>query len=107
MYAMDSGLPPALAAVWGLRERPRRGPKPGLTLDAIVDAAVALADADGLGAVSMSRVAEKLGFTTMSLYRHVSSKDELLMLMMEAAIGAPTPSADPAPNWRAAMETFA
>jgi AcrR family transcriptional regulator len=105
-----AGLPQSLALVWGLRERPRRGPKPGLSLERIVDAAVELADAEGLAAVSMSRLAEKLGFTTMSIYRYVSGKDELLMLMVDAAAVAPTP--DPRgetglqPDWRTAMEQF-
>jgi AcrR family transcriptional regulator len=67
--------------LWGRREKGQRGPKPGLSVDAIVDAAIAVADAEGLGAVSMARVAKELGFTTMSLYRYVTSKDELLQLM--------------------------
>jgi AcrR family transcriptional regulator len=103
----DKGLPPSLALVWGLRERPRRGPKPGLTLDQIVAAAMELADAEGLAAVSMSRVAEKLGFTTMSLYRYVSGKDELLMLMVEAAAAAPIPEPGPVTDWRTGMQQFA
>jgi AcrR family transcriptional regulator len=82
-------LPPGLDLLWGRRERGKRGPKPGLSVDAIVEAAIGLADAEGLGAVSMARVAAELGFTTMSLYRYVSSKDELLQLMWNAsAIGA-------------------
>ena len=71
--------------MWGRRERGRRGPKPGLSIDAIVEAAVRLADAEGLEAVSMARVAKELGFTTMSLYRYVTSKDELLQLMWNAS----------------------
>jgi AcrR family transcriptional regulator len=51
----------------------------------IVDTAIRLADADGLEAVSMARVAAELGFTTMSLYRHVTSKEELLKLMWNAS----------------------
>jgi AcrR family transcriptional regulator len=75
--------------LWGRRERGRRGPRPGLSADAIVDAAVRIADAEGLEAISMARVAAKLGFTTMSLYRYVASKDELLQLMFNAsALGA-------------------
>ena len=103
----DKGLPPSLALVWGLRERPRRGPKPGLTLDQIVAAAMEIADAEGLAAVSMSRVAEKLGFTTMSLYRYVTGKDELLMLMLEAATAAPIPEPGPDADWRTGMQRFA
>jgi AcrR family transcriptional regulator len=78
-------LPPGLDLLWGRRERGRRGPKPGLSVDAIVAAAVRVADSEGLEAVSMARVAKELGFTTMSLYRHVASKDELLQLMWNAS----------------------
>src|SRR3954462_8643105 len=55
--------------LWGLRERPTRGPKPALSIERIADAAVAVADAEGLAAVSMQRVASELDFTKMSLYR--------------------------------------
>jgi AcrR family transcriptional regulator len=78
-------LPPGFDLLWGRRRGGTRGPKPGLSIDAIVDVAVAVADAEGLDAVSMARVAHELGFTTMSLYRHVSSKDELLQLMWNAS----------------------
>jgi len=82
-------LPPGLDLLWGRRERGRRGPRPGLSADTIVEAAVRLADREGLEAVSMARVAAELKFTTMSLYRYVTSKDELLQLMFNAsALGA-------------------
>ena len=82
-------LPPGLDLLWGRRGRGKRGPRPGLSADAIAAAAIRLADAEGLEAVSMARVAHELGFTTMSLYRHVASKDELLQLMWNAsALGA-------------------
>ena len=82
-------LPPGLDLLWGRRERGKRGPRPGLSADAIVEAAVRLADREGLEAVSMARVAAELKFTTMSLYRYVASKDELLQLMFNAsALGA-------------------
>jgi AcrR family transcriptional regulator len=82
-------LPPGLDLLWGRRAAGKRGPRPGLSADAIVEAAIALADAEGLETVSMARVAAELGFTTMSLYRHVTSKDELLQLMWNAsALGA-------------------
>jgi AcrR family transcriptional regulator len=82
-------LPPGLDLLWGRRERGKRGPRPGLSADAIVEAAIRLADAEGLEAVSMARVAAELGFTTMSLYRHVANKEELLQLMWNgSALGA-------------------
>jgi AcrR family transcriptional regulator len=82
-------LPPGLDLLWGRRERGKRGPRPGLSADAIVEAAVRLADAEGLEAVSMARLAAELGFTTMSLYRYVTSKDELLQLMWNASTAGP------------------
>src|SRR5262245_61220857 len=90
--------------LWG--ERPGREPKPGLTVDRIVEAAIELADADGLDAVSMSRVAERLGFTAMSLYRHVASKDDLLVLMQDAALGPPPPLDPSVAGWRARLERW-
>lgn len=105
-------LPPPLAALWRTAEPPRRGPRPGLTLDQITDAAVALADAEGLRAVSMARVAEALGVSTMALYRYVTSKDELLVLMYDAGLAdlrPPEPEgrllgpAPAAPAWRARL----
>jgi AcrR family transcriptional regulator len=95
-------LPASLAAAWGRRERPSRGPRPGLSLDRIVDAGVRVAQAEGLAAVSMARVAQELGASTMSLYRYVASKDELLTLMVDAAVGPPPP-ADPDEDWRAGL----
>ena len=74
-------LPAGLDLLWGRRGPGRRGPRPGLSADVIVEAAIKLADAEGLEGVSMARVAAELGFTTMSLYRYVASKDELLQLM--------------------------
>ncbi|MGW6279579.1 TetR/AcrR family transcriptional regulator [Kribbella sp. NPDC055071] len=86
-------LPADVALMWRLQEAPRRrGPKPSLTLDDIVRAAIAIADEENdLAAVSMARVAERLGNSTMALYRHVKSKDELLVLMSDAAIQRPQP----------------
>ena len=63
---MNDKLPASLQRLWGLGERAEREPRLGLSLERIVRAAVELADAGGLDAVSMSRVAERLGFTTSS-----------------------------------------
>src|SRR5215831_13321951 len=89
--AVETGLhgevPADVAAAWGVRERPHKGPKPALSLARIVDAAMRVADAEGLDAVSMGRVATELGAAPMSLYRHVSAKEELLRLMVDATWG--------------------
>lgn len=79
----------SLDLLWGDRPGPRRGPKPALTHDRIARAGIAIADAEGLGAVSMQRVAADLGFTKMSLYRYVPGKSELVALMADLAMGAP------------------
>lgn len=104
----------SLELLWGTGDRPSRGPKPGLTLDRIVTAAVAVADAEGLAAVSMRRLSTELGTGTMSLYRYVPGKAELLDLMLDRVLGEPLPcgaeSADaPAPpaDWRASIDTMA
>jgi AcrR family transcriptional regulator len=73
----------SLQLLWQGRETATRGPKPGLTLEAIVTAAVGLADREGLAALSMRRVAAELGVGTMSLYRYVPGKGELLDLMLD------------------------
>ncbi|MGW6602684.1 TetR/AcrR family transcriptional regulator [Streptomyces sp. NPDC055036] len=102
-----TGLPASIEAAWGLRERPAKGPKPGIGLTRIVDAAVGVARAEGLGAVSMGRVAKELGVSTMSLYRYVAAKDELYVLMHEAAIGAPPAPPEPGTGWREALARWA
>ena len=87
--------------LWGERAQPTRGPKPGLSLESITDAAIAVADAEGLPAVSMQRVAAELGKTKMSLYRYLPGKAELVALMIERAIGEPPVLR--ADAWRAAL----
>jgi AcrR family transcriptional regulator len=100
-------LPPGLDLLWGRRERGKRGPRPGLSADAIVDAAVQIADAEGLDAVSMARVAAKLGFTTMSLYRYVASKDELLQLMWNASATGAEKLVIEGDGWRSRLRAWA
>ena len=100
-------LPAGLDLLWGRREAGKRGPRPGLSADAIVDAAIRLADAEGLEGVLMARVAAELRFTTMSLYRYVDSKEELLQLMWNAsARGAETLVLE-GDGWRARLRMWA
>ncbi len=97
----ESSLP---GRVWG-RERPtprRQAP----TVGRIVEASIALADAEGLDALSMRRVAADLGSGTTSLYRYVAGRDELLELMVDAIAG----ETEPAPltgDWRADLAAMA
>jgi AcrR family transcriptional regulator len=99
-------LTPGIAAAWGVRPLPAKGPKPGLSLDTIVGTASRIADAEGLDAVSMNRVAKQLGTGAMSLYRYVASKEELLALMIDAAVGE-VPRAPAAGGWRERLEAWA
>jgi AcrR family transcriptional regulator len=96
-----------MALLWGTKPAPARGRKPGMTVDQIVAAAIAIADADGLDALSMRRVADALGVGTMSLYRYLPGKAELYELMLDTVIGEDgPPRRDPA-GWRASLESFA
>ncbi|GLZ78640.1 TetR family transcriptional regulator [Actinorhabdospora filicis] len=94
-----------LELLWGATERPSRGPKQGLTSDAVVRAAIELADADGLAALSMRKVAERLGVGAMTLYTYVPAKDELVALMVDAALGErPVPVGE---GWRELLASVA
>ncbi|MGW5667732.1 TetR/AcrR family transcriptional regulator C-terminal domain-containing protein [Micromonospora sp. NPDC003776] len=87
--------------------RPRTGGEPELSRDRLVRRAVALADAGGLGAVSMRQLAADLGTATMSLYRHVRGRDDLILAMADAVLGdAPLPTVPPA-GWRARLDLMA
>jgi AcrR family transcriptional regulator len=74
----------SLALLWGSHSKPGRS---GLTVQAIVAAAIDLADEAGLNALSMRQVAERLGVGTMSLYTHIPGKAELSELMIDTAYG--------------------
>lgn len=98
-------LPHGVAIAWGLAELPQRGPKRELSTERIVEAAIELADADGIEAVSMSRVATAVGFTPMSLYRYVTGKDDLLLLMVDAASDIAVPPIEG--SWREQLRSWA
>lgn len=82
----ENGVSRTLALAWGLAAAPQRGPKRELSLERIVDAAIEIADAEGLGAVTMQRVAQTFEFSTMALYRYVATKDDLHQLMLDTAM---------------------
>lgn len=119
MVAQHSGGGPAsrsLALLWrhhrppaGEPDRPALGRRPRLSLDKVVDAGITLADAGGLAAASMTRVARSLGVGTMTLYTYVPSKEELLDLMVDQVLGErslPGPG-EPRPTaWRAQVGLY-
>jgi len=102
-----NGLPRSIEIAWGLRETPTKGPRRGLSLEKIVESAIAIAETDGLAAVSMARVADALDVGTMSLYRYVAAKDELLILMTDAALGELPEQTEDNDGWRAGLERLA
>ncbi|MFC7649973.1 TetR/AcrR family transcriptional regulator [Streptosporangium lutulentum] len=103
----EGELPRTLEVLWGRSRQRARGPAQALSLERIVATAIDLADAEGMSALSMARLAERLGCATMSLYRHVANKDELQVFMLDAAPGPP-PEFDTAPaDWRAALSEWA
>jgi len=83
---------------------PAPAPEQELTLDRIVRTAIAIADTEGLPALSMRGVAARLGVATMSPYRYVPSKDDLVLLMADAAFGEETYPADAPEGWRPRVE---
>ncbi|PRZ32745.1 TetR family transcriptional regulator [Antricoccus suffuscus] len=99
-------LPRGIKSMWGLDEGGRRGPKPGLTAHSIATTAIKIADTEGLGAVSMGRVAKELGFTAMSLYRYVDSKQDLAEMMVDASYGDP-PQIRTTQDWRKQIAEWA
>ncbi|WP_235949368.1 TetR/AcrR family transcriptional regulator [Nocardia terrae] len=98
-------LPKAVRLLWDLDSAGSRGPKRGMSLDQILDTAVAIADAEGYAALSMARLAKALGFTTMSLYRYVDSKDTLVELLHDRIFY--TEPDLPADDWRGGLEAWA
>ena len=98
----------SMALLWrtpGPRTGP--GPKPGLSVDDIVAAAIAVADTGGLAGLSMRAVAERLGVTAMALYTYVPGKDELLDLMYDGAHAELPARYDLGQGWRAAVTSWA
>ncbi|OXR40403.1 hypothetical protein B7C42_07569 [Nocardia cerradoensis] len=101
--ADDTELPPGLALAWGLPVTSNTlGRRPSRSVEQVVEAALELADADGFTAISMPKIAQRIGLTTNAIYRYVSSRDELLVLVAEAAWGPAPDAVFDAQDWRAA-----
>lgn len=96
----------SLELLWRRRPAPTRGPKPALTVDGIVAVALTIADAEGLAAMSMRRVAEELSVGAMTLYRYFPGKGELLDVMLDTVYGELPRRVVPG-DWRSALDEVA
>jgi AcrR family transcriptional regulator len=101
------GTPGYVDLAWHGDDGRRPGPRRSLQIRAIAAAGVELADQGGLGRVSMRTVGARLGMTSMGLYRYVQSKDELLALMIDEALGPPDFPAYGQESWRDRLSAWA
>jgi AcrR family transcriptional regulator len=93
--------------IWMRPERPARGPRPAYSRAQITEAAVRIADAEGLDAASMRRIAAEIGTGAMSLYRYVPGRDDLVELMIDHVLGELDLPAAPSGDWRADLTLLA
>lgn len=106
-YSASGDPKRSMELLWGTPERVRRGPKPRLSVQRIVQAAIGIADREGLAALSMRRVADEVGVTAMSLYTYLPSKAELVDVMIDTVMSE-LPRVDvPDGGWRAKLEQVA
>jgi AcrR family transcriptional regulator len=105
----QGGKDPArsLALLWRIEKKASRGPKPALSVEQIAQVAIEVADAEGLEALSMQRIAERLEHSTMSLYRYVPGKAELIEVMLDVVAGSPPELDAVAEGWRPRIERWA
>ncbi|QDP96048.1 TetR/AcrR family transcriptional regulator [Microlunatus elymi] len=92
------------AVLWSEPTLGSRGPKPRVDRALIVATAIRIADAEGIEAASMQRIAGEVGVTKMALYRHVPARAELVALMIEAAMG---PAPDTSGSWQQGLRAWA
>lgn len=102
----EAPMPRGLAALWASEPVPTRGPKRAFSIEDVAAAAIAVGDAEGAAALSMARIAAQLGVTTMSLYRYVDSKEDLLAVVADVLVGAP-PDLEALSGWHARLGAWA
>ncbi|MEV0130707.1 TetR/AcrR family transcriptional regulator [Dactylosporangium sp. NPDC050688] len=93
--------------IWMRPERPAYGPKPAYSRAQITEAAIRIADAEGLEAATMRRIAAEIGAGAMSLYRYVPSRDNLVELMTDRVMGEIDVTGMPSGDWRADLTRYA
>nr|BBH87809.1 TetR family transcriptional regulator [Thermosporothrix sp. COM3] len=103
-HAEEAASERAAVPVWARPERPRRE-RPALSREQIVSTALALADAEGINAISIRRIATALGVSAMALYWYIERKEDVLDLMIDAVYGEVL--LKPADDWRSSLEAFA
>ncbi|TDE27608.1 TetR/AcrR family transcriptional regulator [Actinomadura sp. 6K520] len=94
-------------SIWMRPERPARGPRPAYSRPQITEAAVRVADAEGLEAATMRRIAAEIGAGAMSLYRYVPGRDDLVELMADHVMGEIDLAGVPSGDWRADLTRYA
>lgn len=98
----QGALPRGVLQAWGQEQtQTRPGPKAMLSIPGIAASAIALADAEGAQALSLGRIAERLGVTANALYRYVDSREDLDVIVHDQALGAPA-GIEPGEDWEAA-----
>lgn len=116
IFAGQGDATRSMALLWGVPEATRSqtddsrrapGPRRALSLDMILEAAIAVADADPMNGASLRAVADRLGCTSMALYTYVPGKGELLDLMYDRAHAELSTSYDLSQGWRAAVTSWA
>ncbi|MWA06683.1 TetR family transcriptional regulator [Actinomadura sp. LD22] len=103
----DAGSADQAVSIFAVPERQGRGPRPAYSRAQITEAAVRIADTDGLEAASMRRIAADLGTGAMSLYRYVPSRDDLIELMYDHVVGTLRVPDRPTGDWRADLALVA
>lgn len=104
---MPERQPPRRPVIWARLGEVPKGPRPAYSHQQIAEAAVDVADAEGLERLSMRKVAARLGMGAMSLYRYVASKEELIDLMVDRVRGESMPPDEPAGGWREELRASA
>ena len=99
----STGVNPA----WRTKPSPGRGPKPSVSVSEIARVAIQVADAEGLEAVTMQRIAKEVGLTTMALYRYVSRKSDLVDLMIDSVSGSTLEFGKPSSPWSDRLKQWA
>lgn len=104
--AKSGDIERSLDLLWSAGGRTGRGPQPKLSVAKIVDAAIGIADVEGLEALSMQRLAGEFGYSTMSLYRYVPGKVQLVDIMADVACGPAPDMSEVDGGWRVKVELW-